>query len=323
MTIKQLIEAWNNFWFAPDSVLPVCLLRMYLGVVTIIWCILLAPEVTNFYGTHRMMPTAGGNDWFGFTVLNVFEVLPRSDSTATGALLVTAVAAMALTLGLLTRLGLLVLVVCLVSFAHDCPLIMHSGDTFLRVLMFLLLFAPCNKMLSLDQVLWKRLRRNGADDVPRDQFGDPVWPRWVTRLIQLQVCAIYYQTFWAKLRGESWLDGTAVYYTSHLVEFSKFSLPYVFEHLWTIKMLTWGTLFIEFSLFTLIWVKELRYFVLLAAIVMHLSIDWTMNIPLFEWVMMGSFISFVSAADIRRALAFVQNRLGQRLSGKSSIRALE
>lgn len=325
MTIKQIIDAWNRFWFAPDSVLPICLLRIYLGVLVLIWCALLAPEVTTFYGSHRIMPGASGDSWFGFTVLNVFDLLPRGDSTATGVLLVTAGAGLALMLGFLTRLSSLVLVVCLVSFAHDCPLIMHSGDTFMRVLAFLLLFAPCNKMLALDPLLWKRLRRNdsAASAGQLNEYGDPLWPRWVTRLIQLQVCAIYYQTFWAKLRGESWLDGTAVYYTSHLVEFSKFTIPYVFDHLWTIKLFTWGTLFIEFSLFSLVWVKELRYFVLLAAIIMHLTIDLTMNIPLFEWVMMGSFISFVSGADIRKAQDKVQSLLSKILSGKNAIRAAE
>lgn len=325
MTIRQIIETWNRFWFAPDSVLPICLLRIYLGVVVLIWCALLSPEVVNFYGAHPMMPSAGGDRWFGCTVLNIFDTLPRSDSTATGVLLVTAVAALSMTLGFLTRLSSLVLVICLVSFAHACPLIMHSGDTFLRVLAFLMLFAPCGKMLALDQALWKWLGRNSpdADGIPRDDFGDSLWPRWVTRLIQLQVCAIYYQTFWAKLCGESWLDGTAVYYTSHLVEFSRFSIPYIFEHLWTIKLLTWGTLFIEFSLFSLIWVKELRYFVLLAAIMMHLTIDWTMNIPLFEWVMMGSFIVFVSGTDIRRTQTALTSLLSRVLPGKRVIRATE
>jgi predicted DCC family thiol-disulfide oxidoreductase YuxK len=60
------------------------------------------------------------------------------------------------------------------------------------------------------------------------------------------------------------MNGLAIYYSSRLIEFYRFPTPYIFEHLWTIKLMTWGTLVIEFALGALLWIKELRYWILLA-----------------------------------------------------------
>ena len=59
---------------------------------------------------------------------------------------------------------------------------------------------------------------------------------------------------------------------------------------------------IELSLWTLIWFKEFRYWVLAAGVLLHLGIDWSMNIPLFEYIMIASYIVFIDASDIKRAL---------------------
>lgn len=307
MTIRQIVDLWNQFWFTPHSVLPITLLRICFGTIMLLWCALLYPEVTTFYGAHPIVPTATASEWYGDSALNIFDVLPRTDNAAYGVLLATAVAAFYLTIGFLTRLSAAILLICIVSFAHACPLIMHSGDTFSRVLAFLFIFAPSNKMLAVDAFIRRLLQRGESPPVNED--ADVVWPVWVTRLFQLEVCAVYFQSFWGKVHGETWLDGTAVYYTSRLLEFKRFSLPVLFDHLGTIQAITWGTLAIEFSMFTLIWIKELRYWVLLAAVCMHLVIDWTMNIPLFEWIMMASFLSFVDGIDIHRAINFIRRRI--------------
>lgn len=78
-------------------------------------------------------------------------------------------------------------------------------------------------------------------------------------------------------------------------------MPYIFEHIWTIKLWSWATLFIELALGTLIWTKELRYWVLLAGVMLHLGIDYSMNIPLFGYIMMGAYITFVEPEALQRA----------------------
>jgi hypothetical protein len=113
---------------------------------------------------------------------------------------------------------------------------------------------------------------------------------------------IYLVTCLWKLRGSYWIDGTALYYAVHLAQYWRYPVPYVFEHLWTIKLMTWGTLLLEFALGTLLWIKELRYPILIAGALMHLGIEFTMVVPLFSWLMMIGYLTFVESQHLERCI---------------------
>jgi predicted DCC family thiol-disulfide oxidoreductase YuxK len=70
--------------------------------------------------------------------------------------------------------------------------------------------------------------------------------------------------------------------------------------MWTIKLWTWSTLLIEFSLGTLVWIKEFRYWVLLGGLLLHCGIDYSMNIPLFGFIMVSMYITFIEPEDLHR-----------------------
>jgi hypothetical protein len=76
------------------------------------------------------------------------------------------------------------------------------------------------------------------------------------------------------------------------------------------KIATWGTLVVEFSAGVLVWFRDLRYFVLLAVIGLHLGIEYSMNLPLFEWITMATLITFVDPVDLSRAWAWIRRRVG-------------
>jgi hypothetical protein len=79
-------------------------------------------------------------------------------------------------------------------------------------------------------------------------------------------------------------------------------VPYFFDSILTIKLLTWGTLVTEFSLWALIWFKELRYWVILAGLFLHLGIEWAMNLPMFEWLFVVSFLNFIYPEDLSKTM---------------------
>ncbi len=129
---------------------------------------------------------------------------------------------------------------------------------------------------------------------------------WAQRLMQINMALLYAQAFSKKIIGDTWLNGTAVYFSSRMVEMRHLPIYYVFDHLWTCKLLTWATIATELSLFTLIWIKPLRYYVLILGTIMHLTIDWTMNIPQFEWLMISTYILFVDPADMDKFLETIK-----------------
>ena len=77
-------------------------------------------------------------------------------------------------------------------------------------------------------------------------------------------------------------------------------MPYLFDRLWMIKLLTWGALAVELAMATLVWFRDLRYPVLLAGWLLHLGLEYSMNIQLFQWVILSTYVLFVDPADLRR-----------------------
>ena len=70
--------------------------------------------------------------------------------------------------------------------------------------------------------------------------------------------------------------------------------------------LTWSTLAVELALGTLIWIRELRYWVLLAGVGLHLGIELSMNIPMFEWIMIITMLCMVDPKDMKDALTLAK-----------------
>jgi hypothetical protein len=128
-------------------------------------------------------------------------------------------------------------------------------------------------------------------------------------MIQFQTALVYFMTAWWKATGETWVNGTALYYVQHLQEFHRFPMPSWTNNPLIIKVQTWFGLAEEFALGTLIWIVEVRYWVLAAGVVLHLALEYSMNVPLFQWIMMSTFVLFVDPADLYSFWTFICQRV--------------
>jgi hypothetical protein len=165
---------------------------------------------------------------------------------------------------------------------------------------FCLMFMPAGRALSLDRLLAARRHRRRGDPEPFPP-PRPAAP-WAQRVLQIQLALVYLATIRWKLTGITWIHGTAVYYATRLAEFDRFPVPYIFRDPYTIKLATWGTLVVEFALGALVWFRDLRYPILLAGVMLHLGLEYSMNIPLFQWTMITAYVLFIDPRDVRRAL---------------------
>ncbi|HYW46190.1 MAG TPA: S8 family serine peptidase [Bryobacteraceae bacterium] len=161
------------------------------------------------------------------------------------------------------------------------------------------MFAPTGAALSVDRLI--RKYRGGPGEPPL------VLP-WAQRMIQIQTALVYLSTFYWKLLGHTWVDGTALYYVLHLSEFKQFYVPGA-DNPAVIKLMTWSTLAIEFSLGTLVWIRPLRYWVLLAGICLHAAIEYALNIPLFSLTIVASYLNFVDPRDLDAARAWLRGKV--------------
>jgi hypothetical protein len=188
------------------------------------------------------------------------------------------------------------------------PFNINGGDNLLRLVPLYLSMSQCGERLSVDRLI----KRRWFPELLKESY----WP-WALRLLQIQIAIVYWQNSVAKLAGPQWVAGTAVYYATRLQELSGLPIPFLFDNQIICALLTWMALTIEVCLWTLIWVKECRYWVLLAGVMLHVGIDLSINLPMFEWLFICSYVCFIEPQDLQRVLDFVAFRLKERFPKKA------
>ncbi|HTZ58358.1 MAG TPA: HTTM domain-containing protein [Acidobacteriaceae bacterium] len=292
MTLRTVVEAWNRFFFKPQSPVPIALFRILYGICASTTILLLHSDWLNWYGVHSWVSLSSMRQIEPGMRLNLFTVMPQDDRWIAAFFWVCLLSAVLLTLGVWTRLTSVATFLCLASIDQRNLLMLHGGDTFLRVAGFFLMFAPAGAALSIDRLV--RLRR-GLE-------GPEIEPRapWAQRMIQIELAFMYFTSFWWKMKGHSWLDGTALQYVLHLHSITRFPVPLWIQSAVVLKLGAWFTLVLEFSLGVLIWFRRFRYPLLLLGLLFHLSIDYALNLPMFSWDVLTAYILFVDPSDLER-----------------------
>jgi hypothetical protein len=291
--LRSLIDAWNSFFFKPQSPLPICLFRIFYGLLVMATLLLLHGDWLAWYGPHAWFSLSTMHVLEPGTRLNLLAIIPQTDGWIKAFFWIFLISAALLTVGFLTRLNSVTVFLCLTSMQQRNLYILHGGDTFLRVAGFFLMFAPAGAMLAVDRTIrmW-RVKERTTVELHRP---------WAQRMIQFELAMVYFATFCFKIKGAPWLQGTAMYYVLHLDEFKRFPLPAWFFYPLMLKLESWAALVLEFSLGVLIWVRDLRYYVLAAGLLFHLFLEYALNIPLFQWDILSAYILFVDGEDITRA----------------------
>lgn len=293
--MTALLRGWNRFWFLPVPSSTLAVVRIAYGAVLLAWAVSLAWDLPAFFSSSGLVPERSVTPWT-WTLLDS-EI---SDTGLAVLLVALIVAAGSLLVGLHPRAAALVAFVLLVSFQRRNPLISNSGDVLLRVFGFYLMFAPTGAALSLDR--WRQDRANFW------KFP-PVAP-WVLRLMQVQLCAVYLFSVWEKAQGDRWNEGTAISYALRIDDLVRVPAPgWILESLPIINLMTYGTMALELILVFLVWNHRARPWVLMLGVLMHLSIEATMQIGFFSSVMLVGYLAFIPADTMTKGLLRMRARL--------------
>jgi len=310
MTVRGTIRAWNEFFFAPRSPSPICLYRVLFGLLALAKLILLRPDWLTWFGPRGITTVDTMHRLEPGTRINLFVFLP-SDAAVEAFFWVAVIAAVFVTVGFLTRASSVALFLGLASIDERALYAVHAGDALLRVTGFWMMFAPAGAAFSVDRLLRIWRGREGLEVAPRAP--------WAQRMIQFQVAILYLGTFWWKSKGAAWIDGTALFYVYHLDQFARFPLPSFLQDPVSIKLETWLTLALEFALGVLIWFKDLRYPILALGVLLHLSLEYSMNVPLFQWIALSTYVTFIDPADLARAWKRVREFVAARLQSPVTV----
>ncbi len=284
----------NDWFFGYGSPATLAVYRILIGTLALMNWLLLTPFYAEWFTESGFVNRELTRRWAGELLrIDPFTVFP-SDALAQGAWWVMGLVAVMTILGYKTRFATVVLFICLVAFHHRNPVILHSGDTLLRMSLFALAVSPCGLMYSLDA-------RNQKGPVPEVSL----WPQ---RMVQIQMAIMYATTVIHKAYGELWQNGTAAWYPTRLAEFTRFPVPPFLDTTPFIQIATYGTLIVEIGLATLVFAKPYRKWVLLGGLALHGMIEWRMNIPLFAFIACAQYISHYEGSETERWVQRVLHR---------------
>jgi hypothetical protein len=308
---KSFFDAWNNFFFAEESPAPLALFRVLYGIMVVATTLLLRSSWMAWYGPHAWISLPTMHQVEPGPRLSLFALIPQTDFWIHALFWILLVSALCLTVGLFTRLNTIIVFLCLASIDQRNLFILNGGDTFLRLAGFFLIFAPAGAALSLDRLIRIWRGKEGVEVRPRRP--------WAQRMIQFELAILYFSSFCWKVGGTPWVQGTALYYVFHVDELQRFPLPSGFLRPTMLKLESWFALALEFSLGVLIWVKEIRYYLLALGLLFHLTLEYSLNVPMFQWDVLSAYVLFIEPADLKRVWLWISYRVGARLSGSVTV----
>jgi hypothetical protein len=286
----------RSFWLALHPSSTLFALRSGLGLLVLAWAVSVAPDLLDLYGPRGVLPVPpprpGQPDLFGW--------FPTTRALLAGWACLAASAA-CLAAGWRVRLAAPLCWLLLCAFHARNPHVLNAGDSLLRILTtYLALYLVFTPGARAGPSLRGWLRG--------DAFRpEPVWP---LRLVQIQLSLIYLASALDKLRGETWRDGSAVYWALRIEELQRFPLPtWLTESAAPVAVLSYGTLLLELALPGLLWWKRTRFAAIALGIALHVGFDYALRIGFFSWAMLLAYLAFVPPASMALALGRLRQRL--------------
>jgi hypothetical protein len=312
-----------DFWTKPVRAEPLALFRILLGVTFLLSLLVgLAPDLPRFL---ELCPPEPLDKWLGsdgrWSLFRASAHFPerteeegppippdvaarwnswgaRHSSVYLGfAALILAVAGM--TIGWHTRLCTIIALVLTISLHNRFLWTLNGGDDMFRTALFYLMLAPAGVVWSVDH--WKRSDRSNPA---------PVYiPPWSVRLIQIQLCAVYFFTGLAKLDfGDptlgDWVSGEALYWALNDLSLMRWPYHWVQVPLWLCRFASWGTICWEIGFPLLVAIRWLRPWALLAGVGLHVGILVAMEVGWFSQVTLCWYAVFLSGEVVERSVCW-------------------
>lgn len=266
----KLTERVDELLGRPVSMRALALLRVLAGGIVLLH---LAPFLTDSLDgqTYR--------DAFHEPYAAWYPEVP--EGIYVGLLWVAAVAAVAMSLGLLARVATATTFAIVTYNLFLSTTHFHNNRAYLVIVLGLLAVAPCGRELSLDA--WLRRRRGR----PSPDLSAPAWPLW---LLRFESAAIYGASGLSKLLDPDWFGGTVTWQrvvraredleATPMPEWAISLLTDRGFHTGAAKFIVLTELFIAAGL----WWRGSRYLAVWVAVAFHVSIEFSASVQVFSFL---------------------------------------
>ena len=312
---RTVARAWNAFFFSPADPTPLGLIRVIVGLLLFWNLAVYGLDLHGFFGTHA---------WADPAVVRRFQAerspyawsfwLHLPDGLLRPAWGACMLILALYTVGLFSRVMAPLAWAIVVSTVRRTPVTDFGFDQIVSTLaLYLAVTGASGQSVSLDRFLARlraaretvaRRRRDGRWAVPPGVPAATVSANLAIRLIQLHLALIYAMAGLAKLQGEAWWNGMAIWGTLASGEFSLLDFTWLAAWPLVLNAMTHATVFLEVSYPVLIWVPILRPLLMAAAIAMHVGIAVTApGLAEFGLAMIAANLAFVSGPWLRSLVA--------------------
>ncbi len=305
--MNAISKCWNNFFFSPCSPLPMSLCRILLALVFLFALVLMGADLSTWYGDSAAVSSESARIRLPHYLCFSWMCLPGiTDNIVFLFYCLALISACSLLLGWHSRISAIFSFVIFQGFMRRNPFILSGSDELLSQMLFYVILSDAGKLLSLDSLM---LKKRGIS-IPL------MTAPWAQRLLQMELCLIYLQTFYLKMLQADWQQGTALQKVLQTRELLNYPIPDFISHAQMLcQFLTWSTLAIELVLPIFLWIRPWRNYVVIFAVCFHLAMEYCLNIPMFQPLMIACLITFLEPFSIKRV--FVRcRRLFKKLKSK-------
>lgn len=307
----ELWRAWNNFWFTPTDPATLALIRLLAGGMMLYTHFVWSFDLAGFIGRD------------GYTPVEMLQAMPTRDVTVwslfdwigpnwllwTVHILALGVFA-CLFLGLFSRVAAVLAYLLAVSYVHRVtPGAFYGLDKANCMMAMYLMLGPCGARYSLDR-LWRLRRGDASEPAPSTAANVAI------RLLQLHLCVVYFFSALAKIEGNTWRVGTAMWWAAANYEYQSLPLTWLADWPILIAFFTHLTVFWELSYAFLVWNRFTRPWMIWTAVAIHGGIALFMGMITFGLAMIFANLSFLKPETVRRWVDPVASRVSLALVGK-------
>ncbi|MCA9195963.1 MAG: hypothetical protein KDA87_00435 [Planctomycetales bacterium] len=292
---------WNRFWFQPDDVVGVCLLRLVLGLITVWWLLSFGFDLALWFGPNSianseniqpLLTHIGSPPEYHFSIWN-FE---HSNTSMWAVHVASVIVVIAYAAGLLTPLTSWLTLLVTLSYIQHNPFMNGRFEATLVWALAYLAIAPSGRCLSLDHIISPR-----KQDRPHPFAPPAVRATICQRLLQVHLVAIYLYSACSKLLGETWWSGQAVWWQLTQVNSALVDLRWLAEPKYHALVNAWtlGIVLFEFAFAVLVWPKITRPLFLFLSLVHWSFILLITGDVGFCVLMIVLNLAFVGPSEIR------------------------
>lgn len=295
---REVVRAWDRFWFTPAPPHTLALIRVLGGAMLLyshaVWTLdlpaFLGPQ--SWLSPETVQILNQGPDGRSYTPSFWFWI--QSPWWMWGVHLAALGVFALLTLGWYTRVVSVLAFVLALGYCHRLTGCLFGLDQINTFMAMYLMLGDSGGTLSLDA--WRR-GRMGTLPPPRVSTNVAV------RLLQVHLCVLYLFGGIGKMRGETWWDGSALWFAFASLEYQSLDMTWTVRHRWLLALLTHLTVFWETFYCFLVWPRLTRPICLALAVLVHGGIALCLGMKTFGLAMIIANLIFVPPEMVQRWLA--------------------